>query len=603
MFPELLAALFFTLLNVSAGAYRVNNVKRIVAPNEGDVRLSGSTSTTEGRVEVYHNGEWGTVCDDNWDLADAQVVCRQLNFQGAISAVPGGRYGRASGQIWLDNVNCYGTEQKLASCRFPGWGNHDCSHEEDAGVICEPITYPSPDDTESHTTTLSNSTYSLDHSTALSDDLGKVFDSGAACDYLITFQTPARDKQEVGAPQKIESTICAHKAILMLYPYFNASAGGNNTTVTVDTPCLSYFTSFIRYLYTRKINVTYSSAMCLHQLAADFGVKQLMEDVGWLFTKILPDDASFYSQVSLYKYAVESKDLVLEENCVQYLAWNFQNLTASPFWAELPVELLRALLVRSDLVVPDEYFVLQSLENWIKNKSDSLSSENQADLLRLVRFPMIPAEKLYDLESTSHLYKTHKDLYLESVLTAYQFNVLLYSNLTKLKLDKQSDDYKPRIYTGETWSVTIDPKSSSFRSRNQYDYRRQYDRYGYYPYSTQSPLNKQLRTPLHNSLLFKNNMVSWEVNVFKSKRECSNRGLWCESVPAVRLARQDRYGSESSILFRNRLLVVCQNKYVCQIQGFEGDLAYVNTNSTQVLSYPCPGDKYTYVLVVRPEYV
>uniref|UniRef100_A0A3Q2U800 SRCR domain-containing protein n=1 Tax=Fundulus heteroclitus TaxID=8078 RepID=A0A3Q2U800_FUNHE len=204
---------------------KLTHSKIIVAPNEGDVRLSGSTSTTEGRVEVYHNGEWGTVCDDNWDLADAQVVCRQLNFQGAISAVPGG----PSGQIWLDNVNCYGTEQKLASCSSHGWGNHNCGHEEDAGVICD------------------NSTYSLDHSTALSDDLGKVFDSGAACDYLITFQTPARDKQEGGAPQKIESTICAHKAILMLYPYFNASAGGNNTTVTVDTPCLSYFTSFIRY--------------------------------------------------------------------------------------------------------------------------------------------------------------------------------------------------------------------------------------------------------------------------------------------------------------------------------------------------------------------
>ncbi|KAM4536102.1 galectin-3-binding protein A-like [Fundulus diaphanus] len=597
MFPHqnLIVAFILPLLYGSGGAYRLDFFMRNPEPREGDVRLHGSDRPSEGRVEVYHDGKWGTVCDDNWDMTQAQVVCRQLNFPGAKSVVIGKDYGPANGPIWLDDIVCKGKEEQLVSCRFDGWAKTDCTHKEDVGVVCE----------SGSNVTIHDSKHSLDHSIGLSGDFGRIFDSGTACDYMITFQSLSGNKKEDGSPETTETEICVHKTILMLYPYFSASAGANSTTVTVSKTCRPFFISFIRYLYTRKIDVTFSSAMCLHQLASDFGVKQLMEDVGRLFTKILPDDASFYSQVSLYKYAVESKDLVLEENCVQYLAWNFQNLTGSPFWAELPVELLRALLVRSDLVVPDEYFVLQSLENWITNKASSLSSENQADLLRLVRFPMIPAEKLYDLESTSHLYKTHKDLYLESVLTAYQFNVLLYSNLTKLKLDEESDDYKPRIYTGQTWSVAIDPptKSSSFRSRNQYEYRHQYNHYGYYPYPTQSTLNKQLRTPLHNSLLFKNNMVSWEVNVFKSQSDCSNRGLRCESVPAVRLARQDRYGSESSILFRNRLLVVCQNKYVCQIQGFKGDLAYVNTNSTQVLSYPCPDDKYTYVFVVRPEYV
>lgn len=65
-------------------------------PNEGDVRLSGSNITSEGRVEIYHDGRWGSVCDDSWDLDDAHVVCRQLNYQRAIFAMSNGVYGQGA---------------------------------------------------------------------------------------------------------------------------------------------------------------------------------------------------------------------------------------------------------------------------------------------------------------------------------------------------------------------------------------------------------------------------------------------------------------------------------------------------------------------------
>ena len=100
------------------------------------IRLINGPTQYEGRVEVYHNGTWGTVCDDYWDINDAQVVCRQLGFGSAIAARRAAYYGEGSGQIWLDDVNCVGTELTIGGCSHRGWGFNDCSHLKDAGVKC-----------------------------------------------------------------------------------------------------------------------------------------------------------------------------------------------------------------------------------------------------------------------------------------------------------------------------------------------------------------------------------------------------------------------------------------------------------------------------------
>ena len=100
------------------------------------MRLVGGRWNGEGRVEIFHNGAWGTVCDDMWDLNDARVVCRELGYPGAVSAPHSARFGRGRGPIWLDDVQCRGYERSIVNCRHRGWGINNCGHSEDASVIC-----------------------------------------------------------------------------------------------------------------------------------------------------------------------------------------------------------------------------------------------------------------------------------------------------------------------------------------------------------------------------------------------------------------------------------------------------------------------------------
>ena len=146
------------------------------------VRLAGNNRLSNaGRLEIYYNDTWGTVCDDGFDGKDAQVACYMLGFRyiwtspvefmftscflsilqnnhsslywhrGSISwrffltwcnyrsfgEFLRNAYGGGTGQIWLDDVHCTGHELSLAECAHSGWGVHNCLHHEDVSILCD----------------------------------------------------------------------------------------------------------------------------------------------------------------------------------------------------------------------------------------------------------------------------------------------------------------------------------------------------------------------------------------------------------------------------------------------------------------------------------
>ena len=102
-----------------------------------DVRLvDGTDSILQGRVEVFYNETWGTVCDDSWDLADAYVVCRELGYGRAVKAYQSATFEQANGIVCMDDVRCTGNERSLTECRHSGWEKQNSDHSQDAGVVC-----------------------------------------------------------------------------------------------------------------------------------------------------------------------------------------------------------------------------------------------------------------------------------------------------------------------------------------------------------------------------------------------------------------------------------------------------------------------------------
>jgi len=101
------------------------------------IQLRGPESSNgTGRVEVFHNKQWGTICRDGWDMQDTDVVCRELGFKYSIKTLSREHVPRGTGPIWLSKVACRGNEEHFSDCLFGGFGNNSCGHRDDVGVEC-----------------------------------------------------------------------------------------------------------------------------------------------------------------------------------------------------------------------------------------------------------------------------------------------------------------------------------------------------------------------------------------------------------------------------------------------------------------------------------
>lgn len=129
----------------------------------GAARLIGGGSNKSGRLEIYLNGQWGTVCDTHLTDRDASVICRQLGlgydpsyllrlyccecmvqllitcllvYSEIGTALQHSYFGPGSGLFHYERLGCRGNENSLLECRGRKFVSGDCNHGNEAGVVC-----------------------------------------------------------------------------------------------------------------------------------------------------------------------------------------------------------------------------------------------------------------------------------------------------------------------------------------------------------------------------------------------------------------------------------------------------------------------------------
>ncbi|XP_054987363.1 galectin-3-binding protein isoform X2 [Sorex araneus] len=550
---------------------------------DGDVRLAGGKRANEGRVEIFYRGQWGTVCDDQWDLRDAGVVCRALGFPAAAQALPRAAFGPGSGPVLLDELECAGTEESLADCKSQGWLLSNCKHEEDAGVICANRT---------------SSSHTLDLSGELRAALELLFDSQKDCDVSIRVRAAGPETPD----------LCAHRLVLATNPEAQAllrEASDGTVTLEVDPECLPVVRDFIRYLYSRRLDVSIATVKCFHKLASAYEAPRLQAHCGRLFAVVLPEDPSFQTALDLYSYGLASRDPVLEGVCLQFLAWNFQALAESEAWPRVPATLLQALLPRSELAVPSELALLKALDAW--SQAQRAPSRQTAELLARVRFPMLQPQELFELRFSLALFEQHEALLQARMLQALEFHTVPHGALALHRgLNLTQDAYQPRLYTAAPWGASINDTSATPTQgweRSPWGRGGHYRHRAYGGYYT-GTRPQYFETPQHPSFLFQARTLSWTLHDLRSLDSCRSQGFSCASgeLPAVGLYRS---GSPApGVAYDNKALMLCGEQHlVVHVSDFRGQTAPV-PDAQRAASFPCPAGRFSAVhVVIRPFYL
>ncbi|XP_043542626.1 galectin-3-binding protein-like, partial [Chiloscyllium plagiosum] len=437
--------------------------------------------------------------------------------------------------------------------------------------------------------------YRFEQISELHESLNKLYLSQKHCQVKILVLTARR------GPVKLH--LCAHRLILSLSTDGNLISENKTSgiQILVQEDCLPYVEDFIRYFYTKKIDINLSSIKCLHNMASNYGVTAIRDYCDKLFYKLLPQDPSFKHQLELYNYAETVRDSLLKEICMEYFAWNCETFIRSPSWYEVTGDQLNTLLLRSDIVIWNELSLFKAVETWIIHKK---KTELTHELMDKIRFHMIPPEDLSQIQLQSKLYEEHDGFFLKRFLKAFEFHSVSVEQLNK---ERHFSDLslEPRIYISSGWSAAldIDPISSMRSSSSMY-----YNGYQYVhqvSFTQPSSPTMTFQTPSFTSAFYHSDTVLWTAHYHTSSQSCKSSKVRCPyNIYPIATLNVKHQNKESPVHYQNKVLLLCNNNYVSYVHDVkQGNAILPSFKGQGLFFFGCESGYFsTLKFVIRPMY-
>ncbi|TSZ26374.1 BTB/POZ domain-containing protein 17 [Bagarius yarrelli] len=226
----------------------------------------------------------------------------------------------------------------------------------------------------------------------------------------------------------------------------------SSTLVLRESPeCFSVFEKFISYMYCGELHLRLDETIALHELSTKYGVSALQNGLTEYMIQNLASASLSGHVVRWYECAINEGDAELRVSCLQFLLWNVTSVMRSSQWSSISSQLLMTLLQRSDLVLHSELVLFKALETWLMhNEPDNQTADN---LLRAVRYTMIPPRELFRLQRESQVLLRYYESVRDLLYMAYQFHAAPPPQLARF-FDVNCSLYIPRNYLAASWGST-----------------------------------------------------------------------------------------------------------------------------------------------------
>lgn len=215
-----------------------------------------------------------------------------------------------------------------------------------------------------------------------------------------------------------------------------------------ETPeCQPVFESFLRFLYTAEVAVTGETAVGILCLADKYNVTSLKQ----LCMNYMVENSRSPKIKNAVQWYPWSKALGLTDlidQCAKTIAWNSDNLLKLEEWKSMDFDFVYDILKNSELVIPNEYLLFNSVLTWLNQESHLPQlKENAEKLLPLIRFPQMMVNQLFEIEKSVIAENEEcKELILALVGKAYRYRSLCPSQV-ELSISFNDPFYLPRNYT------------------------------------------------------------------------------------------------------------------------------------------------------------